>query len=180
MLDRKTIGKLSKYMGVFKAQELILINNLKNINCFSYTKEDLIILLSFYNVTFFLCLFFLNGDPQYSSMMGFSGTLIVLFFLTAVDLIDKKNNEEIKIQEEQENTIRKIKEEYKRIHHLKRKEELLMKIEVLSQDMKKNIIFDLDTPPEEATKIENSHKKINFGFLNKPYSRNLPKNKQTS
>lgn len=181
MLNKKRNGKLSNIRVV--QQGLIittLFNNLKNIDCFSYTGKDVILLLSFYNVIFFLCLGFLNGDPQYSLLIAFLGSLILLLFITSIEFIDKKHIEEKRMLEEEQNTIRKIRQEYQRVYRLKQKDELLTKIEALNQKMKKNISFDLDTPLEEVPSSDNPHKILHFSFLDGTNPSNLEENKPQS
>lgn len=181
MLNKKQNGKLNNIRVAQKGLSVVyLFKNLKDTNCFSYTGKDVILLLSFYNVTFFFCLGFLNGDPQYSLLIAFLGSLTLMLFITSIHFIDKKHIEEKRMLEEEQNTIKKIRQEYQRIYRLKQKDELLTKIEALNQKMKKNISFDLDTPPEEAFNSDNPHKMLHFSFLDKTNPSNTEENKPQS
>lgn len=144
-------------------QEAILINKLDAIKCFSFNKKDIIFLLSFYNVAFFACCLIFKSYIGACFLLAFLISLISLLIITAIDTLEKKHEEESKLHEEETQLRKKIEHEYQRIYKLKRKHELLKKIETLDTE-KKYIISDIDSPSNIDLAQD---KKVHFSYLNR-------------
>ena len=147
-----------------ETQETILINKLDEIKCFSFNKKDIMLLLSFYNVAFFICCLALKSYIGVCFLTAFLVSLISLFIITAIDVLEKKQEEESKLHEEEIQLRKKIEHEYQRIYKLKRKHELLKKIGALDTKERKNITSNTDSPINTNLTPD---KKVYFSYLNR-------------
>lgn len=110
-----------------------------------------------------LC-YFIKSHFELCCILAFLASLVVLFITTAVDTYEKEKEEEEKVHEEELELRKKIRDEYQRIHKLKKKHELLKKIESQEQITDS----DMDTPPEiSITKKEEPESTVHFSYLNR-------------
>lgn len=142
-------------------KELIIFDKLEKITCFSFNRKDVIVLLSFYNMAFFICCFLIKGHWGTCCLIAFLVSLIGLFMITTIEAFQKEKEEEAKIHQEEIELRKKIREEYQRIHKLKQKHELLRKIErvgaLKKKKEKKSLVTDTANPLH----------KVYFSYLNR-------------
>lgn len=145
-------------------QELILIDKLNQITCFSYNKKDIFSLLSFYIITFFIACIVFKGYVGSCALIAFLASLINLFIITAIDVFEKKTSEESRLHEEELLIMKKIRDEYQKIFRLKQKHALLLKIKPKEAEVEKNIISEAVSPLNTELNVA---QKVHFAFLNR-------------
>ena len=144
--------------------EIVLDKNSSDFNCFSFTSKDLIILLFVYNITYFTVCLLVKNDLVICILLAYLMTLVALSVFVTIDIIEKKDELETKQEEYEKQIIKKIKNEYQRIHRLKKKEELLMKAGYIEPEKMQKIITDIEMDFESA---KNIIKQVHFAYLSR-------------
>jgi len=148
-----------------------LVEALRNIttlkfNCFSYNINDVILLFFIYDLSFLLCITFDIGDIISSTEASILTLLIGLFIITSIDIFEKELRQEENLHEEEKELRKKIYDEYQKIHKVKRKQDLLSKIE--------GFHHNLASPQGNFPNNSGSTKTVHFNYLNKFNSTGLP------
>lgn len=147
------------------AKALKKIPNL-NLTCFSYNRHDVILLFFFYNLTLLLSLSIAESDLVSCVATAFLVLLITLCVITTIDIFEKEAEEELKLQEEEKELRKNIWDEYQKIYKLKRKQELLFRIEGFHCNMA--------NPSSNSGNDFDSVNKVHFNYLNKFNTDDLP------
>ena len=141
-------------------------NNLNKIKLYSFNKQDFIILLSVYNATYLLSTNIVKGHLIACFVIAVLLSLVVLFAIVWIDLIQKTKEEKAKLEDEQELIRKKIKDEYLKVHQMKKKNELLMKAGCMPSDqLKKTLIVDHDAPPFSINRDFEEVKEVHFNYI---------------
>ena len=144
--------------------------------CFSYTRNDCVVLLLVYNTSFCLWCIFLTDDRRIGVLSAFLILLIGLFVLTLGDMMQKKQEVKGEIRTE-EKLIRKwINDEYKRVYAHKKKKELLAKAGF--EENNTEIVLIEDQLEIKSCPNLTSMEKVHFAFLQK-FSSNSSTNETT-
>lgn len=141
-------------------------NQNKKVSCFSFTRRDFFILMFLYNLTFFSCCTLISHEPATCLRSAVLVTFLTLLILTLVDIFQKENLEEFRLQEEEKEIRNKIREEYYIAYKMRRKKELLSNIES-KEDYGKNLTLDMDNPHMHTKNSFDPIKKIHFNYLEK-------------
>lgn len=138
--------------------------------CFSYTRNDCVVLLLIYNTSFCLWCMFLTNDRRIGVLAAFLILLIGLFILTLGDMFQKKKDLKGEVREE-EKLIRKwLNEEYKRVYAHRKKKELLAKVGFEGNN--DVIVFAEEHIDIKSCPTLKLTEKVHFAFLQK-FSQNL-------
>ena len=139
---------------------------LDKIKCYSFNKQDFIIVLSVYNATYLVSSNILKGHLIVCFVIAVLLALIALFIIAWIDLVKKTNEEEAELEHEQNLVRKKIKDEYIKVHKMKRKNELLMKAGCLPPEhAEKTIVVDHDDPPFSLNKDFKKIKEVHFNYI---------------
>ena len=143
-----------------------LNNKLDKIKCYSFSKQDLVILLSVYNAAFLLLTSIVKGHPAVCFVTAVLLSLISLFAIVWIDLIKMTNEEVAKLEHEQELIRKKLRDEYLKIHKMRRRDELLMKAGCMQKEQsEKNIVVDHDATPFSLNKDFEKVKEVHFNYI---------------
>ena len=127
--------------------------HLFNYVCFSINRRDLIILLAIYNISYFLSSELIRVNLKVCLLIAFLISLVSLFIFTLIHAHEKKNEDDDKRRKEDYLLTKKLKNEYRRIHRLKRKRELLMKAGAVKEKDFESVISELD---DDAVDLEDT------------------------
>ena len=145
-----------------------LDNNLNKIKFYSFSKQDLIILLSVYNSVYLLSTSIIKDHLIVCFVIAALLSLITLFAIAWVQLIKKTNEEKAESEYEQELIRKKIKDEYLKVHKMKKKNALLMKADGLTpEQFEKSIVVDHDDPPFSISKDFGEVKEVHFNYIDR-------------
>ena len=143
-----------------------LNNTLDKIKCYSFNKQDLIILLSVYNATYTVSLSIVKGHLLACFVVAVLLSLIALFAIAWVDLLKLTNEEEDKLKREHGLVRKKLRDEYLKMHKTKIKNELLMKAGCLSpEQVEKTIVVDRDDPLPSLKNDFGEVKEVYFNYI---------------
>ena len=118
----------------------------------------MIILLSVYNAVFLLASAVIKGHPVACLAIAVLLSLIALFVIAWIDFAQKTNEEEVNLRHEQEFILNKIKDEYLKVHKMKKGQELLERVERLSKGQGHNPQGDhLYSPNKDFKKAKGVH-----------------------
>lgn len=139
---------------------------LEQFRCYSFNKQDIAILLSFYNVTYLISWSLLRDTPKTCFVIAVLSFLFTLFAVTLIDLIQRLNEDRMKIYYEQSLVRKKIRDEYLKVHKVKRKKELLMKAGcLLPEQVEKTIVLDHTEPSFTLNKEFGKVKEVHFDYI---------------
>ena len=140
-------------------------NNNKN-TFYSFNKQDLVILLSVYNAVFLVSTSIIKGHPIICFVTAVLLSLIALFVIVWIDFTRKADEEETELEHEEKVVRRKIRDEYLKVHNIKRKHELLMKAGCFPKDqLEKKIVIDHDDPQLSLKKDFGEVKEVHFNYV---------------
>lgn len=144
-----------------------LNNKLDKIKLYAFNKQDIIILLSVYNIAYLISSVIVKGHLIVCFVIAVLVSLITLFVIAWIDLVKESNEEENRIQHENEVIRKKIRDEYLRIHKRKIKNELLRKARCLPpEEIKKTAVVDPEEPPVLLNKdFERAKKEVHFDYI---------------
>ena len=140
-----------------------LNKNFNNIQCYSFNKQDLIILLSVYNAVYLLSSSIVKSHFIVCFVIAVLLSLVTLFIIAWVDLIKKRKEDEAKSEHEQELVRGKIRDEYQKVHKKKIRNELLMKAGCSS--VEQALVVDYNDPPIPLNKDLEEVKEVHFNYL---------------
>jgi hypothetical protein len=149
-----------------------LNKNFNNIKLYSFNKQDLIILLSVYNAAYLLFSGIIKGHLIVCFAIAVLLSLMVLFTIAWIDLVQKTNEEEDKLEHEQKLIRKNIRAEYLKIHKVKQKNELLMKAGCLSPEKSEDtIVVDHDAHILSLNKDFGEVNEVHFNYIDRIVSR---------
>ena len=140
---------------------------LSKIKNFYYSKNDLAITLIAYNITFCLWCTFFTNDRRVSLLFAFIVLLLTLFTITLIRFLKKTNEIEVEINANDHYVRKKIEDEYKKVHMLRKRKELLMKAGCLDSEESKSVFFDVDDVGADSHNKLNSARKVHFNYLDR-------------
>ncbi len=145
-----------------------LNNKIEKIKEYSFKKKDILILLSVYNTSYLLTTSLVQGHLIACLVLSVFIALITLYLITWVSFFKKANEEEIQSEEEQEMVRRNIRDEYLKVHKIKKKNELLVKVGcLLPGKLKKNVTVDDDAPLTFPKKGFEEVNEVRLDYINK-------------
>lgn len=145
---------------------------LNKLKLYSFSKQDLIILLSVYNATYILLSSIVKSHFIACLVLAVLLSLVTLFIIAWIDLVHKEKEEKIKSEYEQELVRKKIKNEYMKVHKVKQKNELLNRVGCLPpEQLEEIIVADHGDPPFSLDKDLGNVKEVRFDYLDKILSR---------
>ena len=136
-----------------------LISN--KIKFYSFSKQDLVIVLSLDNAAFLLLSAVINGHPLTCFTIAVLFSLIVLFAIVWIGLARTVDEEGVKLEHEQELIRKRIRNEYEKVHKMKRGHELLKQAGCFSQEQQDSVL-QTDLLNKDFEKINEVH----FNYLN--------------
>ena len=146
--------------------ENYLDNKLDKIKCYAFNKQDFIILLSVYNTTYLVSSSLIKGHLIVCFVIAVLLSLIALFAIVWIDLLNKENEEESKLEHEHAQVRKKIRDEYLKVYKVKQKQELLIKAGCLPpEQLEKTIVVDHDDPPFSLNKDFQKVKEVHFNYI---------------
>lgn len=130
------------------------MNKLNKIKCYYFNKQDLIILLSVYNAAYLLFSTIVKDHLIACFVVAILLSLATLFVITWFDLVKKVSEEELESKNEQKLVRENLRDEYLKVHKMKKKNELLKKA---------------GCPPDVSALSLNKHfgeiKEVHFDYL---------------
>ena len=130
---------------------------------FSFKKRDVEALLFAYNIVYFLCYYLVTNNFKLCLLIAFVFSLVNLFICAIADTFHKVTEEELKQREEEKLARKKLRDEYQRVHKLKKKIKLLQKAGCMEED--ENIISAVDEPNIPAANYNNVARAVHFNYL---------------
>ena len=128
-------------------------------------------MVSVYNSAYLLSTSIVKGHLIACFVIAALLSLIVLFAIVWVDLVQKTKEEKAKLEYEQELIRKKIKDEYLKVHKMKKKNALLMKAGLPPEQLEKTIVVDHDAPPFSISRDFGEVKEVHFNYIDNIVSR---------
>lgn len=149
----------------------ILANNTLNkesdkLNCFSFSKRDLVILLMIFNTTYYFFVCLVRRDLMGCLITAVTVGLIVLLTMTLRDIFQKLYEEIYRLRSENIQLRQSFRDEYQRIHRVKRKHELI-KSNNLDVNAEETIISSVDDPLIHFYNSDLNNGKVHINYLNR-------------
>ena len=131
-----------------------------------------------HNITFCLWCTFFTDDKEVSLFFGFLALLFALFAITVIRFLKVTNEIEMETAGNDHCVRKEIENEYKRIHMLRKRKELLMKAGCLDPKENENIVFDIDDAGVGSGNKPKEAHEVRFNYLEKYGSYTLEEEKR--
>jgi len=155
-----------------------LDKELDKLSCFSYSKRDLVVLLMVFNTIYYFFVCLIRHDLKGCFITAVAAGLIVLLLMTLRNVFQKLCQEINRLQDENMHLRQSFRDEYQRIHRVKRKYELILKSNNIDVDVEETIISYVDDPPIPSLNPDSNNSKVHINYLNRFGTTRKPQNIQ--
>ena len=133
---------------------------------YSFCKQDFIILLSVYNLVYFVSWTFANDHLKVCCTTALLAVLVTLLVLVLIHCLKENNERKKQVDIEGSKVVEILRDEYRKIHNLKKKQELLKKAgcpkgkydEIKVNPKENNLVNTID--------FETLKKEVHIDYLN--------------
>ena len=121
-----------------------------------------------FNTTYYSFVYLVRHDLKGCFITAFAISLIAFLIITLRNVIKKCQEEIDRLQNENTELRKSFRNEYQRIHSVKRKYELILKSHNLNIDAEETIISCVDDPPLNfQNKPDSNEHNVHFNYLNR-------------
>ena len=134
-----------------------------------------------FNITYYSFAYLVRHDLKGCFITAVAVGLIAFLIITLRNVIKKYREEINRLQNENMHLRKSFKDEYQRIHSVKRKYELILKSNNLNIDAEETIISCVDDPSLDfQNNIDSNEHNVHFNYLNRFGTNEQPQTKKGS